>query len=149
MSQRWEFADATEFVRKLREIIASGVRPEQLRILMPYHVHEVDEIMLDKRQPVEFIGAAGAVVGVVCGLGLTYGTALAWPLVTGGKPLVSIMQYGIISLELALLFGAIASFVGFLILARLPAIDRITAPEDHNGRFVISMTEMQAEKGQT
>src|SRR2546422_913771 len=40
--------------------------------------------------PVKFFTCLGALVGFAGGLILTIGTALAWPLITGGKAIVSI-----------------------------------------------------------
>jgi len=76
---------------------------------------------LGHQAPLEWIAVGGALVGVCVGLGLTYSTALSWPLITGGKPIVSLWQYGIVGFEFAMLLGAISSVVGFFVFAGLPA----------------------------
>lgn len=53
---------------------------------------------------------AGA-VGILFGILLTAGTALHYPLFTGGKPLVSPPIVGIISYEMMMLFAIVATFV--------------------------------------
>jgi hypothetical protein len=43
-----------------------------------------------------------------------------WPLVTGGKPIISIPAWVIIAFELTILFGALSTVPGLFINARLP-----------------------------
>ncbi|HVQ26183.1 MAG TPA: quinol:electron acceptor oxidoreductase subunit ActD, partial [Planctomycetota bacterium] len=63
---------------------------------------------------------AGGVLGCVSGLGLAIRTSLEWPLMTGGKPIVSMPAFLLIGYETTILFGALATLLGFLLLARLP-----------------------------
>lgn len=53
---------------------------------------------------------AGA-VGILFGILLTGGTALLYPLRTGGKPIVSPSIVGIISYEMMMLFAIVATFM--------------------------------------
>jgi len=43
-----------------------------------------------------------------------------WPLVTGGKPIISLPAWVIIAFELTILFGALSTVIGLFINARLP-----------------------------
>lgn len=70
--------------------------------------------------PVRAFTLAGGVLGCASGLALTIWTSLSWPLMTGGKPIVSLPPFLIIAFELTILFGALLALVGFLIQARLP-----------------------------
>ena len=63
---------------------------------------------------------AGGLLGCVSGLGLAIRTSLEWPLMTGGKPIVSMPAFLLIGYETTILFGALATLLGFLLLARLP-----------------------------
>ena len=64
----------------------------------------------------------GAAVGFVMGLLFTVGTQLAYPVVTGGKPILSIPPMAIIMYETTLL-GAILFTVGGIIFeSRLPRL---------------------------
>ena len=62
-------------------------------------------------------------------------------LVTGGKPLISIPPFVIIGFALTILLGALASFAGFLFLARVPSVQGIRGPEEHDNRFVILLRD--------
>jgi hypothetical protein len=55
---------------------------------------------------------------------------LSWPIPVGGKPIVSLSAFVIIAFELTILFGALATFAGFLFASRLPRFD---ASEYHPG----------------
>jgi hypothetical protein len=71
----------------------------------------------------------GALVGFCTGWALTIGSALHYPLIVGGKPIVSIPPFGVLAYILTILFGALATMVGFLINARLPQL-RLTPEYD-------------------
>ena len=60
-----------------------------------------------------------------------------WPLVTGGKPIVSIPAYVVIAFEMTILFGALSTVIGLFINARLPNPRPMVIydPEFSSGRF--------------
>ncbi len=72
--------------------------------------------------PVRGFTLIGGLLGFAAGLALTQWTSLALPLVTGGKPIVSVPPFLIIAFELAILIGVLASVGGFLIHAGLPRL---------------------------
>lgn len=137
MSKQWLFEDKDSFLIKLEELQRNGVPPRRLKVLTPFHVHEVEHLLHIKTSPVRLFALIGALTGLVTGFALTIYTVREWPLITGGKPLISLPAFMIIAFELTILFGALASFAGFLLVSRLPAVDRIQSPEDIENRFVI------------
>lgn len=66
-------------------------------------------------------------------------TSLDWPLVTGGKPILSIPPMVVIAFELTILFGALSTVAGLFINARLPRqrANVVYDPEFSAGRFGI------------
>ena len=71
---------------------------------------------------------------------LAAGTAVLFPHPTGGRPLITIPPFLIISYELTILFGILATVFGFLISARLPAIrERLYVPEAAVDKFVVTV----------
>jgi hypothetical protein len=64
--------------------------------------------------------AFGAIIGFTLAVFLTSVTQLAYPLVTGGKPILSIFAMLIIMYEMTMLAGVIATVVGIVIESRLP-----------------------------
>ena len=64
--------------------------------------------------------AFGAIIGFTLAIFLTSVTQLAYPMVTGGKPILSIFAMLIIMYEMTMLAGVIATVVGIVIESRLP-----------------------------
>ena len=62
----------------------------------------------------------GALVGFSIGLLLTAGTQISYPLVTGGKPILSIPPMTVIMYELTMLNAIIFTVLGILFESRLP-----------------------------
>jgi hypothetical protein len=143
LSERFVFADKGKFLEKLRELVDSGVAARRITALSPYPVHEVDEILPSPPSPVRFFALIGAIAGLLAGFGFTIYTVTVWPLIVGGKPLVSIPAFLIIAFELAILFGSILSFVGFLHFCRVPDFRRIVSTEEFENRFEIMVAEQE------
>ena len=119
-----EFQDKHAFLEKLEELVRSGIPARELSVVMPVPVHEVEHLLHPKPSPLKYFTLIGAIAGLISGFALTIGTSLDWPLITGGKPIVSLPPYIIIAFELTILFGGILTFVGFLILSRMPDLRR-------------------------
>jgi|TARA_B110000116_G_scaffold87865_1_gene76428 hypothetical protein len=66
--------------------------------------------------------AFGAIIGLTVSLFLTTATQLAYPLITGGKPILSIFAMLIIMYEMTMLSAVIFSVIGIIFESRLPNI---------------------------
>ena len=144
-AQRWEFEDEHEFLDKLKSLMEAGTSPDSLEVITPIPVHDVERIMGLKRSRLKYFTLAGGLSGLAAGFAFTIFTAKDWPIITGGKPIVSIPPFIIIAFALTILFGALVSFAGFLLLAKLPSKAKIIAPEEHENRFIIRLNgEVQA-----
>ena len=64
--------------------------------------------------------AFGAIIGFTIALLFTAATQLAYPLVQGGKPILSLFAMLIIMYELTMLSAVIATVVGIIFESRLP-----------------------------
>ena len=64
--------------------------------------------------------AFGAIIGFTLSIFLTAATQLAYPMVTGGKPILSIFAMLIIMYEMTMLAGVIATVIGIIFESRLP-----------------------------
>lgn len=107
-------ARAAVAVRALRE---AGI--DDVRAASPAPFPELLEAL---GRPESRLGRAtmsAAALGVLLGFALCIGTALAWPLVTGGKPIVSIPPFVIIAFELAVLVGAVTNLAALAVSAWL------------------------------
>lgn len=139
MENRMMFRDREEFLSALRSLAREGVPQERIRVETPYYVHEVDEILPTSLAKVKNFSLLGAASGTAFGFAFTILTSLSWPLIVGGKPIVSIPPFIIIAFALTILFGALSTFFGFLILARLPSVFGVVPEEEFGNAFVITV----------
>lgn len=139
MSQKFVFNEQEAFLHKLRQLVDSGADAKDLEIFTPYPVHEAEELLQLKTSPMRFFTLLGALFGLFFGFWLTVWTSLDWPILRGGKPIVSIPAFIILAFEVTILFGGIISFIGFLILSKFPSFKHINRPVDYGNQFVIEM----------
>ncbi|HEY3451786.1 MAG TPA: quinol:electron acceptor oxidoreductase subunit ActD [Myxococcales bacterium] len=107
------FADPASAARAIRALRQGGV--EDVRVAMPAHYPAVMEALGRPRSLLGWVTFPGAILGLLCGLGLTIGTSLAWPLVTGGKPIVSLPPFVIVTFEVTVLVGAVTNLVALFV----------------------------------
>ncbi|MCP5107068.1 MAG: DUF3341 domain-containing protein [bacterium] len=137
MNKEYTFDTQESFVEKLEAMVKEGVKPETLTTLTPFHVHEAEHLLKPAPSNLRFFTLFGALAGFFLSFAFIIFTVFDWPLITGGKPLVSIPAFIIVAFECTILIGGIVSFVGFLHLNRLPDIKRIIEPRDCGSQFII------------
>ena len=139
--KQFTFDDKEPFLAKLRELLGTGHTVNQIEITTPFPVHEALDLLKTPVSRLKFFTFTGALTGFCAGFGLTIYSVKSWPMIVGGKPPVSLPPFMIIAFELTILLGAVASFLGFLFLARLPAPKQILAPVVADGKFAIFVEE--------
>lgn len=145
MSKEYTYDTQEAFLEKLEEMTTAGVKPETITTLTPFHVHEVEHILKTKPSALRFFTLFGALTGFFLSFAFIIFTVLDWPLITGGKPLISIPAFIIVAFECTILIGGIVSFAGFLHLSRLPDIKRVIEPRDCGSQFIIIHENAEAE----
>jgi hypothetical protein len=88
----------------------------------PAFDHHVDNALGQGPSRVRMFTLVGGLLGCAIGFGFPIYTVVDWPIITGGKPIVSIPPFVVIAFELTILFAALSTVVGFLWLARLPRL---------------------------
>ena len=95
------FDGKEEFVEALRRLVRDGTPAERIRVFSPFAVPEVERILAGRRSNVRFFALIGAGTGTITGFALTILTTLSWPMIVGGKPIISIPPFIIIALRSA------------------------------------------------
>ena len=134
----FEYLDSTvEAIEGLRK---AGLR--DIVVYAPVPEHDLEHAMGYGQSPVRVFTLVGGLTGAATGFALPIFTAMDWPLVVGGQPIVSIPPFVVISFELAVLFGALATVIGLFINARLPSREPMVVydPEFSAGRFGVQVT---------
>lgn len=113
--------DAARSVRRLREDGFGGTNLTVISsIPYPEGAFETDT----GRSWIRPFALAGGIIGALTGIALVAGTSLAYPLPTGGKPIVPIPVTLVIAYETTVLSVMLFSLFRFLFEARLPSPGR-------------------------
>ena len=146
------FRDPQSALDAVRSLRASG--HDDLELMTPIPIHGADEIVGTKKSVIKRFSFFGGIIGALSGFALAAGTAALYLHPTGGRPIIAIPPFMIITYEMTILFGILATVLGFFISARFPALrERPYAPEAAVDRFVVSVNcsddaEMQSVTGE-
>ena len=146
------FSDPAAATRAAIALRSSGCR--DVRAVMPAPFPELEQALARPRSRLGWFTFGGAVLGLLAGFALTAGTSLARPLVTGGKPIVSLPPFAIVIFELTVLVGALVNLAALVAGAwrggrrrpvpRLLAQDRFS--RDRIGLFAVGGDPMTSER---
>jgi len=129
------FDDGDKAAEAIRAV--TGDARDEVVVYSPTPDHAIDHALDVQVSPVRAFILVGGLLGCVAGFALPIYTVLDWPLITGGKALISIPAFVVIAFELTILLGAIGGLVAFLALARLPSLGRspVNDPRFTNDRY--------------
>lgn len=123
------FGDPASAQRAVDALAGAGpdlhFRKQQIVVVSgePFEGHDFADLHADTR--LFALAVLGGAIGAICGIGLTALTQMAYPLPTGGMPIVPPWTNGIIIYELTMLGAIISTVITLLVSARLP---RFKAP---------------------
>lgn len=117
LAQYAELGRTREAIERLRE-----AGHEDLQVFSPIPAPDLEEAAGIGGSPVRLWALIGGITGCTTGFLLTAGTSLAYPLVTQGKPIVSIPPFIVVMFELTILLTGIFAFFAMLIHARRPTL---------------------------
>jgi hypothetical protein len=134
----YEYLDST--VDSIKQLKAQGF--DEITAFAPFPEHHIEHALGYGNSPVRLFTLVGGLTGMATGLAFTTFTAMDWPLVTGGKPILSIPAFVIPTFEMTILFGALFTVVGVFWNMRIPDIRSqvVYDPEFSNGRFGVYVT---------
>jgi hypothetical protein len=123
---------ASDAIRRLR---GEGY---PLTVYSPTPRHELEEAIQPPESAVRIFTLMGAFTGSGAGAALAVWASLDWPLIVGGKEIVSLPAFSVIIFEVTILLGALSTVAGLFITSKLPRIGRGEAlyhPSFTAGRF--------------
>ncbi len=139
MTERFVYDNPHDFVEKLRELVRSGVTRDDIELRAPHVVHGLEDILGQEPSRVRLFALCGGLLGAFTGYAFPSFTVIDWPLIIGGKPMVSIPPFTIIAFELMVLFGALSSMLGFLVTSRMPAVRTVISDDEFTDNFEITV----------
>lgn len=133
----FEYLDDT--VDAITDLRKAGFK--QLKAYAPFPEHHIEHALGYDQSSVRVWTLVGALTGTATGFAFTAWTSMDWPLVTGGKPILSIPAYVVIAFEMTILFGALSTVIGLFINSRLPKVQPTVVydPEFSAGRFGVQV----------
>ena len=111
------FREVDTAVTAIEQLRAEGMT--DLETYSPLPQHELEHALHRPQSPVRLFTLVGALTGTATGFALAIWTSLDWPLIVGGKPIVSLPAYVVIAFEMTILFGALATVLGLIVNAKL------------------------------
>jgi hypothetical protein len=116
-----EFTEAAGVRGALARLREAGYT--RLDTFSPYELEEAEGALGMEAPPISWWGFAAAAAGAALGYGIQwYTSAWDYPLIVGSRPLNSVPAWIPIAFVIAVLFGAVAVFVGLWVHAQLPAL---------------------------
>ena len=113
------YLDATtDAIRRLR---AKGF---PLTVYSPTPRHELEDALEAPESAVRIFTIFGTFTGTAAGAALAIWTSLNWPLVVGGKEIVSLPAFSVIMFEVTILLGALSTVAGLFLTGGLPRLGR-------------------------
>ena len=114
-----KFNEPAEARVAIRRLLQEGIDPDAMEVMtsQPHH-----EPLVPEKKPTKLRTWAicGAATGLLGGFSLSTITALNYPLVKGGMPIVAPWTVGLITYETTMLGAVLATLVGLLVELRLP-----------------------------
>ncbi len=130
------FAYEDDFLAAAEKLKSSGF--DDIELLSPVPLEEAQEVLELGKSPVRRFSLAGAVIGAVSGFAMCVATALVFILPTGGRAIITLPPYFVITYEMTILLGVLFTLIGFHFVSGLPAWhDKPYLIEANIDRFVV------------
>jgi hypothetical protein len=143
-----KFPEHTQARAAVRRLVQEGIAPNAIEAMSSQPVHGEAIVPQQPATKLRTWALVGAAIGLVGGFSLATITALNYPLVKGGMPIVSPWTVGLITYETTMLGAVLGSLVGLLVELRLPNFK--TLPYDPtvvDGGVVLAVSCPDASRG--
>lgn len=151
MTQNWclvKFSQPTQARLAIRRLLQEGIRPEAMEVMTSQPIHGEPFIPDMKPTKLRTWALSGAAIGLVAGFSLSTITALNYPLVKGGMPIVAPWTVGLITYETTMLGAVLATLVGLLVELRLPNFKNLPYdPSVVDGGVVLAVACPEGSRG--
>ncbi|AOE60341.1 DUF3341 domain-containing protein [Pseudomonas corrugata] len=115
-----DFATPEALVDATRAAREAGY--SRLEAYTPFPVEALEQLLgLNDRRALWY-GVAGAVVGAILGYAMQVYANLDYPLNTGGRPLIAVPAFMVVTFLMAVLFAVLFAVFGLFWLCRLPLL---------------------------
>ena len=120
-----KFAQPNEARMAIRRLLQEGIKSDAMEVMTSQPIHGEPFIPDMKPTKLRTWAICGAAIGLVGGLSLASITALNYPLIKGGMPIVAPWTVGLITYETTMLGAVLATLVGLLVETGLPNLKNL------------------------
>ena len=131
-------------IEKLKET------PAKWHAYYPMPSEEITAAIGSGPSGVRSFALVSGIIFVFVALALTIGTSLEWNLIVGGKPIVSLPPFLVITFEVMCLGASAGGVLGFFLLNGMPAFDLLPGylPKFSGDKFGLIVQCAEADSGQ-
>jgi hypothetical protein len=143
-----KFAQPNDARIAIRRLLQAGIGPESMEVMTSQPIHGEPFIPDMKPTQLRTWAICGAALGLLGGLSLATITALNYPLIKGGMPIVAPWTVGLITYETTMLGAVLATLVGLLVELRLPNFKNLPYdPSVVDGGVVLAVACAEGTRG--
>jgi len=118
----------------------AGIAPREIAVVSgePFEAFEFSH--RDHSMVLFRLALLGGILGFISAVALVRGTELAWPLVTGGMPIVAWWPNLVIIFEMTMLGAIVTTVVSLLVTAKLPRFRKsLYDPAVSDGKILVGV----------
>lgn len=115
-----DFTSPEAMLDAARAARAAGYR--RIEAYSPFPVEGIEQVLEHRSNRAYLFGIVGALVGIAIGLGMQVYANLSYPLEVGGRPLIALQSFSVVTFLLMVGFATLFAVFGLLWLCRLPLL---------------------------
>jgi hypothetical protein len=143
-----KFVEHTQARAAVRRLLQDGIQPAAMEVMSSQPIHGEAIVPMQPGTKLRTWALSGAALGLVGGFSLATITALNYPLVKGGMPIVAPWTVGLITYETTMLGAVLATLVGLLVELKLPNFKPLPYdPSVVDGGVVLAVSCSEALRG--
>jgi hypothetical protein len=143
-----KFSDHTEARAAVRVLMQEGIAPSAIEAMSSQPIHGEAIVPQQRSTKLRTWALAGAALGLIGGVSLATITALNYPLVKGGMPIIAPWTVGLITYETTMLGAVLATFAGLLVELKLPNFKNLPYdPSVVDGGIVLAVSCAEEARG--
>ena len=118
----------------------AGIAPRDITVVSgePFEAFEFSH--RDHSMILFRLAMVGGIIGFISAVALVYGTEMAWPIVTGGMPIVAWWPNLVIMFEMTMLGAIVTTVISLLVSSRLPKFGKtLYDPAVSDGKILVGV----------
>ena len=136
-------ASAQQAVNRLR---AAGLTDRQITIMSAQPMEDFEFGHIDRKNWLWWVACGGGLLGMAAAFGLTWLSAMSWPINVGGLPIYAWWPNLIIIFEMTMLGAILATVIGLVITAGLGRRVGFYDPEVTDGSILVGVENPDPDK---